>query len=173
MKPYADNIVTFRMLYEGYIAAYGRFVVAAKGRDAAKGFHPLFETLNWAVALDDRIGAHWAPEGKPLDWRWRERVSGAEVMKGVRWARNSVHHQWSDTLVQTKGARFPMTFPVVFFEWVWRPARELPDPGRPDSNGEIAYEEHLEGRPARVTLAQLSEVFDSVRDLLEPRHWTT
>jgi hypothetical protein len=54
----------------------------------------LFETLNWAVALDERVGTHWLPDGKPLGWKWRQRLGhGAEIMGGVRFARNSVHHQ--------------------------------------------------------------------------------
>jgi hypothetical protein len=172
VRPYSENIVTFRMLHEGYVAAHERFAAATKGRDADKGFHSLFEALNWAVALDDRIRAHWAPEGKPLGWTWRDRVVGAELMKGVRWARNGVHHQWSDALVRTEGAQFPMTFPVVFFEWVWRAAHDLPELGRPDPNGAAAYQRDLQGRPARVALATLGEVFQGVHDLLEPRYWT-
>jgi hypothetical protein len=58
-------------------------------------YNGIFEALNWAVALDDRVGRHWVPDGGTLGWRWRERVGqGAEIM-GVRFARSSVH-QWSD-----------------------------------------------------------------------------
>jgi hypothetical protein len=38
---------------------------------------------------------HWKPDGQLLGWKWRERVGhGAEIMGGVRFVRNSVHHQW-------------------------------------------------------------------------------
>lgn len=98
IKPYADNIQTFTAMFEGYAAATRRFYNAAELRDATEAFIPLFEALNWAVALDDRAAKHWTPEGKPLGFAWRERVRDAETMQGVRFVRNSVHHQWSDAL---------------------------------------------------------------------------
>lgn len=168
MKPYAENIITFRVLHSGYVAAHARFARASKQGDGIAAFLPLFETLNWAVALEDRIRQHWAPEGKPLDWEWRERVSGGELMQGVRWARNGVHHRWSDALAPSEGFQFPITFPLAFFEWVWRPTTELPELARPYPEGQVAYEHHLQGRPARVTLASLLAVFESVVDLWEP-----
>src|SRR5450755_3053386 len=70
--------------------------------DPIAAYNALFEALNWAVAMDDRVGKHWAPDGKPLDWAWRERLGrGVEVMGGVRYARNRVHHQWSDAMTST------------------------------------------------------------------------
>lgn len=135
MKPCAENIVTFRLLYSGYVAACERFTNASKQRDTAAAFHPLFEALNWAVALDDRIRKHWAPEGKPLDWEWRKRVRGAELMPGLRWARNRVQHQWSDALVTSEGFQFPMMFPLVFYEWVWRPCHGVTRPRQATSRG--------------------------------------
>lgn len=163
---HTNNIVTFQMLLAGYSGALGRFGAAARGRDEIATFLPLFEALNWAVALDDRCAAHWAPEGEPLGWRWRERVPGAEVMRGLRWARNGVHHQWSDALRLSEGSQFPARFPMVFHEWVWRPASELPALDRLDARGEEAYREHLEGRSAEVTLAALGNAFDFLGQLL-------
>jgi hypothetical protein len=46
-----------------------------------------------------------------------------------------VHHQWSDALVVRDGFQFPLTFPFTFFEWVWRPATELPELSKPDPQG--------------------------------------
>jgi hypothetical protein len=111
MKPYADNIVTFGMLLRGYAQAFERFSLATRERDEVTTFVPLFEALNWAVALDDRCAQHWAPEGEPLGFAWRDRVTGAEVMRGVRWARNGVHHQWSDALVVEEGRQYPKRYP--------------------------------------------------------------
>lgn len=88
-------------------------------------------------------------------------------MRGLRWARNSVHHDWSDALVSTDGFHFPRRFPLVFFEWVWRPSADLPL-GRPDARGEAAYTTHLQGHAARVTLRDVGAVFAGVADLLEP-----
>jgi hypothetical protein len=45
---------------------------------------------------------HWKPDGQLLGWKWRERVGhGAEIMGGVRFVRNSVHHQWQTRSVLT------------------------------------------------------------------------
>jgi hypothetical protein len=167
MQAYADNIVTFGMLLRGYANAFERFSTAASERDEVATFVPLFEALNWAVALDERCARHWAPEGEPLGFAWRERVTGAEVMRGVRWVRNGVQHQWSEALVVVEGRQYPKRYPVVYHEWVWRRAGELPDLGRQDASGEATYGEHLQDRPAEVTLGTLGSVFDHVWRLLE------
>lgn len=172
MKPYSENIQTFAAMFEGYTAATSRFHAAAKTRDATAAFIPLFEALNWAVALDDRAAKHWTPRGEKLGLGWREWVRDAEIMAGVRFLRNSVHHQWSDALVlDERGMTFPMTFPAVFFEWRWCAASDLPAPEaghRRDVSGEEVYQRLLEGRPARLTLETLAEVFYFLRQVLEP-----
>jgi hypothetical protein len=171
MKPYADNIQTFTAMFEGFAQAIQRFDVSAKERDATQTFVSLFEALNWTVALDDRTGQHWTPEGRPLNWGWREKVRGADIMGGVRFARNSVHHDWSDALeLDETGRAYPKTFPVVFFEWRWRSAVDLAKPKRLDPHGAVLYQEQLQGQSARDTLRQLASVFNFLRRLMEP--WT-
>ena len=156
-------------MFDGYARAVGRFRAAAKGRDEVEAFIPLFECLNWAVAVDDRTRVHWAPDGKPIGWAWRERVAGAEIMQGVRFARNSVHHQWSDALeLDDSGFQLPTTLPIGFFEWVWRKATQLPDLDRPDPRGEAIYLRDLEAKPARLTLDTLGSAFAFLQGLLEP-----
>jgi hypothetical protein len=169
MEPYDDNIVTFRLMLDGYLAAVERFEEAARSKDGAAAFGPLFEALNWAPALDERLGKHWAPEGEPLTWNWRARLSGAEAMEGLRFVRNRLHHQWADALTLNGGGRgYPRTYSVVYFEWQWRSVDEIPA-GRERTGEREAYAEHLEGRPARATLATLADVFLRASDLLEPR----
>jgi hypothetical protein len=114
---------------------------------------------------------HWAPDGKALDWKWRDRVPDAPVLAGVRWARNTVHHQWADALVIAEGFQFPVTFPMAFWEWVWRPIAEFPVADRPDRRGQAVYREALEGMPARTSLAMLDEIFALLAMLLEPTSW--
>jgi hypothetical protein len=65
----------------------------------------LFEALNWASALDERIAAHWVPDGKgePVRWAWRDRIPNGWLMAGVCYVRNSVHHQWSDAMLLDRG----------------------------------------------------------------------
>jgi hypothetical protein len=167
-----DNIQTFAAMFDGYALSIERFERASKERSSTPSFIALFEALNWAVALDDRARKHWTPEGKPLGFGWRERVRNADVMGGVRFARNSVHHQWSEALSRDEsGLTFPVTFPMVFFEWRWRAASELPEPERPDKHhaeNEAIYREKLEGQPARLTLDTLAEAFYFLRQVLEP-----
>lgn len=173
MKPYSENTQTFTDMFEGLARAIERFDVAVKDRDPAKTFIPLFEMLNWAVALDDRARKRWCPEGEPLDWGWREKVIGAHIMSGVRFVRNSVHHQWSDALELDEGGfGFPLTFPMVFFEWRWRPASDLPEPEKRHQDkwwreGKEVYEANVQGEMARLTIHQLANVFNHLRKLME------
>jgi hypothetical protein len=165
----AQRFVPVMLLLDGYAQAVQRFEQAAKGCDAPPAFLPLFEALNWAVALDERIAAHWAPEGKQLGWGWRDRVEAADVMAGVRFARNRVHHQWSDALrLDDRGFVLPVTLPTGFFEWRWRDLADLPPSKRRDSDGESVYRDRLADSPARLTLTRLRDAFAWVGSLLEP-----
>ena len=168
MSDDAPTIQTFAVMFEGFSAAVERFQQASTIAGGSATYAPVFESLNWAVALDDRVRQHWAPEGAVLGWGWRDRVPGGEVVAGVRFARNRIHHQWSDALrLDAGGAQFPIRFPMTFAEWVWRDASQLPE-GRPDPDGEARYREQLVGRAARITLAELAETFACLRQVLEP-----
>lgn len=175
MKPYGTNIVTFRVLLAGYEQAVNRFGQVSRSRDPLQVFAPLFEALNWAVALDDEAREHYAPEGEPLDWGWRSRVSGGEFVSAVRCARNRVHHQWADALTLSEGFSAPLVAPIVAHEWRWRCLADLPqsDPvkGRAPAKvleAESAYERLLAGHPGRVVLGELRAPFRQLADLLEP-----
>jgi hypothetical protein len=169
VDPYGDNTVTFRVMLSGYRAAFDRFENARLSRDSAATFIPLFETLNWLVALDDQAAARWSPTGKPRGRRWwRDRVDGRHV-QAIRHARNRVHHQWADALTLAEGATFPITFPLVFHEWQWRSTADLPPIGRPDREGQKAYDELLAGSPARLGLRTLTELYAQLAELLEPQ----
>jgi hypothetical protein len=111
----ASETATVKMLLSGYAHALQRLQDAIGYTDAVGTFRAFFESLNWASPIDDRIGEHWAPEGQPLSWKWRERVAGAELMAGVRFARNRVHHQWVDAIYfnEAGGLTFPVTFPLL------------------------------------------------------------
>src|SRR4051812_25104449 len=144
--------VTVNMLLAGYAYAIQRLEDASG--DPAASFRAVFEALNWATSIDDRIRVHWAPEGQPLNWAWRERVSGAEIMPGVRLARNRVHHQWADAIY------------LDGTTWRWRSCDDLP-PGD-DDRGNDAYGLHLEHEPVEKTLLLLALAFERVGEFLEP-----
>lgn len=171
MLPYTDNVVTVGMLLRGYADAVARFEHAARDDDPVTTFAPLFEALNWSVALDDRIRIIWAPEGSPLDWAWRERVEGAEAVRGIRWARNAVHHQWADAIVLVLASNAPFQrYPAREHEWVWRDVDslpQLPSGEKKDAAGKAVYRALLEGHTAEFTLAILGEAFDQVWRFLE------
>jgi hypothetical protein len=163
MKPCDQNIVTYESMLVGYTDAVSRFQAVVKGRNPITAFVALFESLNWAVALDERVGKHWVPCRESLGREWRERLGrGAEIMGGVRFARNRVHDQWSDAMVADGGSR------EEFVDWVWRPADDLPKGRRPDADGEVAYREYLENRPVKLCLDVLNGVFLTLQFLLEP-----
>jgi hypothetical protein len=172
VRPYEGSVVTVAMLLRGYARAFARFQVAAEDDEdvLSATFAPLFEALNWAVVLEDRIRLIWAPEGTSLGWAWRERIRGAEAMGGIRWVRNVVHHQWVDalTVVDANTAGF-RRYPVRDHEWVWRDVSALPlaDVKKKDPSGESMYHRLLEGHTAEFTLTVLGEAFDEVWRLLE------
>jgi hypothetical protein len=180
MRPYVENIVTFEAMFVGYTEALNRLEVASGGRSPAATYVPLFEALNWAHALDERVAAHWVPNGKTVGFGWRDRIPNAEIMAGVRFARNSLHHDWSEAVVlRDGGVSFPLSFPLSFtsgledgsraWEWVWRDADELPPPSKkPHADSERIYREQLQGRNVKMTLDVLGGVFLTLQHMLEP-----
>jgi hypothetical protein len=151
-EPHTVGLVTVNMPLAGYAYAIQRLEHAA-GHPSAS-FRAVFEALNWATSIDDRIRQHWVPEGQPLDWEWRERVSGAEVMPGVRFARNHVHHHWADAVY------------LDGMTWRWRALSDLS--AGADDRGSDVYVEHLEDQPVELTLARLAQAFERVGEFLEP-----
>jgi hypothetical protein len=82
MKPYDKNIVTFEAMFVGYTEALNRLEAASGGHNPAATYVPLFEALNWAHALDERVAAHWVPNGKAVGFGWRDRIPNAESWPG-------------------------------------------------------------------------------------------
>ncbi len=172
MEPYANIIVTFRVLLGGYEQAVERFGEASRTRDPVHVFAPLFEALNWAVVLDDQAREHWAPKGVPLGWSWRARVAGGDFVSAIRFVRNRVHHQWTDALTLSDGFSSPLVAPLVSHEWRWRRLVDLPEAdlpgGKTAADAESDYERLLATQPARLALAELLVPFRRLADMLEP-----
>ena len=144
-----------KQLLGGFEAASQRFYDASLGEDADSTFRPLFESLQWAVSLDDRLQASWkAAPTNHAEW-WSDGFIHGDDVKGVRHARHRVHHQWADAVYLSAGAQFPMTLPFAFHEWRWR--LDMP-PGR-DDRFKREYDDHLAATPVRVTLGSLSLCF--------------
>ncbi len=134
-------------LFRGYEEAFGRFKDARILHDPEPAFRALFEALAWAVSLDSRLGGLRDP-----------------VLRGMRFARNRVHHHWADAIWLDMGWSFPMQFPWTFFEWRWRQADDLP-PG-PREAGIEKYKSVLQGKPVRVAV---SEALNTFRTVVESR----
>ena len=191
MKPYDDEVVTVAAQVLGLRSAVERLELAAAQREnPVQAYLPLFEALNWIVAVDDRIGAIWVPEGEKLGPAWRGRLADSDVIVGLDWARNVVHHQWADALrldpvghgLYPSENLFPSNdlYPKPEFAWVWREQGDLPERRmRRRKRGQgsdvgidvglLAYRERLEGRSAAETLREGLGVCEWVARLLEPQ----
>jgi hypothetical protein len=93
--------VVARQLVAGYTQAVGRFSVGVRETDSNPAYFALFESLNWAVAIDDFVREVWVPHGEPLDRGWTDLAAGdgyVDLLDGARYARNLVHHHWADAL---------------------------------------------------------------------------
>jgi hypothetical protein len=132
-------------LIGGFEQAYDRWSEARIRTDPTTAFYALFEALAWTYAIDELLRNTGWP--RPPD------------LRGLRFARNRVHHQFSLALrLDASGGQFPLQFPITFFEWRWRDTSDLPA-GRRDREGEAMYEQHLAGQPARLTLSAIHRYF--------------
>jgi len=114
-------------LVEGYRRALARFDATADKRDQPmERFIPLFETLNWVIPLMDY------PDG---------RLPDDDVVTGLRYARNRIHHDIVDALeprdvpnppglvIRATGGSKIVAPPVVL-DWFWKSPDELPEPDK-------------------------------------------
>jgi len=138
----------------------------AATKDPAAGadetFVPVFEALNWMASID-----LWFDEqGSPI---------GDDTLRGIRFARNRVHHDWALAITRQDWPGVPMVSggrhggvtrifgPPPGFYWTWKPLADLPPPQRPDPNGEAAYVSQLAGAQVEPTLDGLRPVLEALR----------
>jgi hypothetical protein len=160
--------VPFVTMVNGMRMAVERFTAA--GHDPMPAAIPLFEALNWAVALDERLVKDWIPDGKARrpGWDWPVRLTNeadAEAVRGIRFIRNRVHHQWADALLLVKAG---YSYPRRDREWAWAPISDLPKAEPGHDRGREGYKRLLEGRAVDYTLASLAETYEFVTQLLDP-----
>jgi hypothetical protein len=166
MPIYGEGVQTYSAMFLGFAAAVRRYLDAVDEKDSLVAYVALFEALNWAVVLDERTATIWKPHGEVLGWRWREEIRGAEMLRGVRFARNSMHHDWSEVLELTDVPHGNLL--RTFKEWTWRDVDQLPARGREEPEAEQIYVEQLAGKMVRSTLVGLNAGFGLLREMLEP-----
>jgi hypothetical protein len=124
--------------------AHDRFEMARRDKfNHLPALHALFEALAWTYSIDNKLG-------KPAD---------VPELRGLRWARRHVHHQWVQALWMDMGTDLPFTLPArvgVVSEWRWRERLGRHRESKPDADRD-AYVSQMAGRPARETLARLRE----------------
>jgi hypothetical protein len=153
----------------GFDEAHARLSDAISGAEMPpdEAFLPLFEALNWSVALSRLAADQGVAIAAPED-----------DLQGLRFARNRVHHQWANALELVnitippppirgggggrRGGRVVMVRPASVAAWIWLDEARLPT-GRPDPTGKAAYEGRLQGRPAHEVLDRLSAGLTALR----------
>lgn len=104
----------------------------------------LFEALNWAVSLDDRLANDW-PDN--VGRAWQGEVENGGAIRGLRYARNCVHHDWA-LAVPWPSQPVDRGSVAERLDWV-----EVLSSGRPDPVGADAYRQHLGGESVIVSLS--------------------
>lgn len=154
-------------LLAGFDAACDRFHAVIHSQDSKVMYQPLFEALNWIVALDDRLQVEWTKAGEPLPEPWSQWFHRGENILGIRFARNRIHHQWANAIGAVSSGRDLL--PPGEFEWRWFPSNLLPT-GRSDTYKE-EYDGYLAGERVRFTLRDVQTcVRQAVEYLAEHGH---
>ena len=66
--------------------------------DKEQAFFTIFEALNWAAAIDHRLGTTLG-----TGEQWASSYAEGAYVLGFRYARNVVHHEWADALYADLG----------------------------------------------------------------------
>ena len=94
-----------------------------------------------------------------------------DIVRGFRFARNRVAHNFFQLLKITPGAVFPITLPTKFQEIRWKGLKELPlaDAGfeKKGRNGADCFERLMENQPVRFALSDLVAYSARARAALE------
>ncbi len=114
----------------------------------------LFEALNWGISLDDRLTKDWPFDEVEFGDYWCDDFAGGDLIRGLRHARNAVHHDWSLALdVDPQNVILQQRIELLWLCWI-------PDlkSGRPSIEGERTYRENLAGRVVGDTLLEINEL---------------
>ena len=93
----------------------------------------LFEALNWGVSIDTRLTKDWPFEEVAFGKYWCDEFAGGDLVRGFRWARNSVHHDWSYAL-DVDPTKVVFQRRMDLFTLCWKPELRRIDQMRPGSS---------------------------------------
>lgn len=147
-SPTEEELVLLHTALRGFHEAKLRYEERSESQDELEVFIPLAEALWWARSVDEgfeKIDGSAYKGGRDADPQGR-------VMQGLRLARNRSGHQRALTIVRQEGLTYPLTYPMRYFDIVWRPLAEIPSGDRADLRGESHYTRYLESRSAGGTL---------------------
>jgi hypothetical protein len=150
--------LTLDIWFLGFDRACKRFYRGMPSHERGAASIPLYEALNWAVAIDDQLQERWLATPTTADPHWADGFIHGDTVKGVRWARNVVHHQWTAAMYMTRSGLPADARPDEFeWRWMWKLADD-PKKARPQELAN-AYYWKVGGRPVRKTLGELSLCF--------------
>jgi hypothetical protein len=124
-------------------------------------FVPLSEAMWWAVSVHEgfiEVGGQ--------DYQKMRDEPGGRLLRGAKFARNRLGHQRALAVERVEGQMWPVTWPMRWFEFVWRPAAELPPPDQLRPAELACYENYLAGKPAWQTLDSCAVWFEHCRNEL-------
>jgi hypothetical protein len=125
-------------------------------------YFALFEALNWAVSLDDRLSRDWPFEEIAFGKYWCDDFAGGGLIRGLRHARNAVHHDWSLALdIDPIESPFHLRLDLLGLAWS---SERLSDR---DDDSVAAYDANLGGRVVGDTLFEISELLAAGTKIVE------
>lgn len=125
-------------------------------------YFALFEALNWAVSLDDRLSRDWPFAEIVYGKYWCEDFTSGGLIRGLRHARNAVHHDWSLALdLDPIESPFHLRLDLLSLAWS---SERLSDR---DDDSAAAYNANLAGRVVGDTLLEISELLMSGTKIVE------
>jgi hypothetical protein len=149
-------VVSLETLFDGFEQAFERWTrVQFATHDPITTFIPMFETLEWAACLDERLGWIWARPGESRLLEW------SKDLRGLRWARHRVRHDWAVAVRVVRSAELPGHYEgAPEYEWVWRDNLPESEPVKAHlRKDEQHYLSKPAGKPARVTINLVREFF--------------
>lgn len=124
-------------------------------------YFAIFEALNWAVSLDDRLTQDWPYEEISYGEYWCDEFVGGGLIRALRFVRNAVHHDWSLALeMDPAEAPFCKRIDLLCLPWL----SAWPTGGR--VRGATAYRDFLAGRVVGDTLLEINEIFAAATEIV-------